>query len=198
MSVILKEYNIESMVNIKEVIKSKEKAKEENLIVKSLKFNDKQYYLIKYDRNKISINNENKLGLFKSILCDENNIYSFCPPKKITFEKFIETNNANDCTFEEQVEGTMISLFFDKNKDEWEISTRSRVGARCKFYKDAKFTYRYMFLEALNNCGIEFDIFDKSKCYSFVLQHPENKKVIPVKEPKVYLVGVYEFNNFVV
>ena len=55
-----------------------------------------------------------------------------------------------------------------------------------------------MFLDALNNCGIEFDIFDKKKCYSFVLQHPENKKVIPVKKPKVYLVGVYEFNSFVV
>ena len=94
MSVILKEYDIESIINIKEVIKSKEKAKEENLFVKSLKLNDKQYYLIKYDRNKVTINNENKLGLFKSIFCDEENIYSFCPPKKITFESFIETNNA--------------------------------------------------------------------------------------------------------
>ena len=104
MSVILKEYDIESFVNIKEVITSKEKAKKENLIVKSLKLNDKQYYLIKYDRNKVTINNEEKLGLFKSILCDEENIYSFCPPKKTTFESFIEKNNANECTFEEQVE----------------------------------------------------------------------------------------------
>ena len=47
MSTILKEYDIANLVNIKEVIKSKEKAEEENLIVKSLKFNDKQYYLFK-------------------------------------------------------------------------------------------------------------------------------------------------------
>tara|TARA_B100001063_G_C16777970_1_gene567410 strand:+ start:4714 stop:6048 length:1335 start_codon:yes stop_codon:yes gene_type:complete len=198
MDIPLRKYDIESIVNIKEVIQSKEKANKENLIVKSLVLNDKQYYLIKYNRNKVTINNESQLGLFKSILCDEEKIYSFCPPKKNTFESFIENNKANECRYEEQVEGTMISLFFDVNKEEWEISTRSRIGARCKFYKDAKFTYRYMFLDALNNCNIEFDIFDKKKCYSFVLQHPENKKVIPVKEPKVYLVGVYKLNNFIV
>ena len=88
MSVILKEYDIESIVNIKEVIISKEKAKEENLIVKSLKLNDKQYYLIKYDRNKLTINNENKLGLFKSIYIYIY-IYCFFLPKKSTFESFI-------------------------------------------------------------------------------------------------------------
>ena len=49
-----------------------------------------------------------------------------------------------------------------------------------------------MFLEALNNCGICRIFYIKVNVIKIVLQHPENKKVIPVKEPKVYLVGVYE------
>ena len=60
MDLALRKYDIESIVNIKEVIQSKEKANKENLMVKSLILNDKQYYLIKYDRNKVTINNETK------------------------------------------------------------------------------------------------------------------------------------------
>jgi len=35
----------------------------------------------------------------------------------------------------------------------------------------------------------------KTHCYSFVLQHPENQIVIPIKSPKLWLVAVYEIRN---
>jgi hypothetical protein len=32
-------------------------------------------------------------------------------------------------------------------------------------------------------------------CYSFVLQHPENRIVVPFKKPKLYLVAIYHIDN---
>jgi hypothetical protein len=36
------------------------------------------------------------------------------------------------------------------------------------------------------------DIFPKKYCYNFVLQHPKNKIILNIENPKLYLVGVYE------
>ena len=52
-----------------------------------------------------------------------------------------------------------------------------------------------MFLEASNNANFEFDILDKTLCYSFVLQHPKNRIVVPFKETQLYLVACYRINE---
>ena len=50
-----------------------------------------------------------------------------------------------------------------------------------------------MFFEAATN--LDFEQLDRSKCYSFVLQHPDNRIVIPFVTPQLYLVGVYSIHN---
>jgi hypothetical protein len=52
-----------------------------------------------------------------------------------------------------------------------------------------------MFLEACNNADFEFEILDKTLCYSFVLQHPKNRIVVPFKETKLYLCACYRINE---
>ena len=49
-----------------------------------------------------------------------------------------------------------------------------------------------MFLDAMNHCGLEFSHLNKKYIYSFVLQHPENRIVIPIISPKIYLAAVYK------
>ena len=49
-----------------------------------------------------------------------------------------------------------------------------------------------MFLDAMNHCGLEFGFLDPGVMYSFVLQHPENRIVIPIISPKIYLVAAYK------
>ena len=61
-------------------------------------------------------------------------------------------------------------------------------------------TFRTMFLEACNENNLVLDNLNKNKCYSFVLQHPKNRIVVPFKKPQLYLVSVYEIhdkNNFI-
>ena len=60
---------------------------------------------------------------------------------------------------------------------------------------DSHITYRYMFLDAMNHTGLEFDHLDKSCCYSFVLQHPKNRIVVPIVQPGIILTNKYKIEN---
>ena len=93
------------------------------------------------------------------------------------------------------VEGTMINVFYDPTYGAsgcWQISTRNTVGAEVSFYKGSNKTFNQMFMEAclFNNFNIQ--TLNPKFCYSFVLQHPENRIVVPFKKPQLFLVAVYE------
>jgi len=93
----------------------------------------------------------------------------------------------------------MINVFWDDSigvSGGWEIATRNTVGATSSFYKgpQAK-TFRDMFLEAAKEANLVLDTLVKTICYSFVLQHPENRIVVPFKKPQLYLVATFEIIN---
>ena len=153
------------------------------------------YNVIKYKKDKINNSNIKTLGLLRSIITDGQNIMCMAPPKSIYFEDFTNENQMIDCYFEEFIEGTMINVFWDYIISDWNIATKSNVGAKCKYNVTSKSTFRYMFLDAMNSCGLEFSDFDKNIVYSFVLQHPENRIVIPIIKPDIYLVAAYKINQ---
>ena len=153
-------------------------------------------YVLKYVKNQLTTENINSLGLFRSIIVDEEgNILSFAPPKSLNFDVFSQSNEYDTCYIQHFPEGTMINVFFDKHTDDWEISTRSSIGAKCNFNMDSNITYRYMFLDAMNHTGLEFDHLDKTCCYSFVLQHPKNRIVVPIANPGIILTNKYKIEN---
>jgi hypothetical protein len=90
----------------------------------------------------------------------------------------------------------MINVFFDPSiglTGGWEISTRNTVGATSTFYKSSSSkTFRDMFMEACSECKLDINQLDQELCYSFVLQHPENRIVVPFNKPNLYLVAVYK------
>jgi hypothetical protein len=89
----------------------------------------------------------------------------------------------------------MINAFWDPSiglTGGWEISTRNTVGARSSFFKGPNnVTFRDMFLEASAKNNLILDQLNKDLCYSFVLQHPNNRIVVPFNKPELYLVAVY-------
>jgi hypothetical protein len=160
--------------------------------------NGMSYKVIRYDKNFLSYDLVKSFGLCRSVIVNNNNkVVGFAPPKSILCEDFIKAypENSNGISAEEFVEGTMINVFWDDSiglTGGWEIATRNTVGATSSFYKGAKAkTFRAMFLEAAKDTNLVLDTLNKEVCYSFVLQHPENRIVVPFKKPDLYLVAAY-------
>ena len=70
------------------------------------------------------------MGLFRSIKTQlMENYFFMAPPKSIYFDDFVNENNIEDCYFEEFIEGTMINVFWDKYIEDWNMATKSNIGA---------------------------------------------------------------------
>ena len=128
-------------------------------------------------------------------------------------------NNNNNLLVEELVEGTMINVFYHKPNGQeegadWDLATKSCVGGNIVFHSLAnqpnneatnesnneatqppKKTFRRMFLECMNEAGLEFDALQKDCCYSFVMQHPNNHIVRQIRAPTLYLIAAYKIDN---
>ncbi len=164
--------------------------------------NNAIYKVVRYDKNFLHIDLIPSYGLCRSVIVNcNNNVVGFAPPKSIPCDEFIKkySEDTRGITAEEFIEGTMINVFWDDSiglTGGWEISTRNTVGATSSFYKGLKSkTFRDMFLEAALENRLVMDNLEKDKCYSFVLQHPENRIVVPFKQPQLYLVAVYSIRN---
>ena len=166
--------------------------------------NNSVYRVVRYDKNFLCHDLISSYGLCRSVIINSaNNVVGFAPPKSIAADVFIQKYPEhiidNFIVAEEFVEGTMINVFFDPSigiTGGWEISTRNTVGATSSFYKSphAK-TFRQMFMEAATENKLDISKLDAQFCYSFVLQHPENRIVVPFSKPQLYLVGVYGIVN---
>uniref|UniRef100_A0A6C0HDM6 T4 RNA ligase 1-like N-terminal domain-containing protein n=1 Tax=viral metagenome TaxID=1070528 RepID=A0A6C0HDM6_9ZZZZ len=161
--------------------------------------NNQSYKVIRYDKNFLSFDLISQNGLLRSVIINGNNrIVSFAPPKSIAWDTFVKENpvKTSDIVAEEFVEGTMINVFWDSTaglSGAWELATRNSVGGEVSFFKNANAkTFRTMFLEAASKSNFELNMLNPLFCYSFVLQHPDNRIVVPFKTPQLYLVAVYE------
>ena len=170
--------------------------------IESRTSNNSTYKVVRYDKNFLSSDLIPSYGLCRSVIINSNNkVVGFAPPKSISSEQFIQkySENTPGVVFEQFVEGTMINVFWDDSiglEGGWEISTRNTVGATSSFYKSKQSkTFRDMFLEAASENKMDFSILDKKYSYSFVVQHPENRIVVPFKKPQLYLVAVYSINT---
>jgi len=160
-------------------------------------YNDVTYDVIKYNKKLLTPDTISTYGLCRSVILNkEQHIVSFAPPKSMAPNLFLEKYPVKTprMVAEEMVEGTMINVFWDGVG--WEVATRSLVGAQNQFYLPPNpKTFFDMFQEAAVQCGLKLENLNPAFCYSFVLQHPENKIVVEFETPGLYLVAVYKINN---
>jgi len=163
---------------------------------------NQDYAIIRYDKNFLNVDLIPTYGLCRSVVVNsKNEIVSFSPPKSIRSEDFIRNypNKTDDILAMEFVEGTMMNVFWDKTTLTWVLSTRNTVGANSSFFvNENKITFSDMFWEAVKENNLNMEMLNKNNCYSFVLQHPKNRIVLPFKKPQLYLVGCYTIDKLTV
>ena len=167
--------------------------------------NNATYSVIRYDKNFLACDLIPTYGLFRSVIVNsQNKVVNFSPPKSIPTDTFIKkySETTEGVIAEEFVEGTMINVFWDDSiglTGGWEIATRNTPGGTSSFFKDTKGkkgkNFRDMFLEAAEKSNLVLHMLNPMYCYSFVLQHPENRIVVPFKKTQLYLTAVYAVEN---
>jgi len=181
------------------------------------------YSIIKYDKRGMGVTYEDykTIGMLRSVVVDEEGkIVCYSPPKSLyitdELEKHFDANNimceitetnTNEWYAEEFVEGTMINLFYSRGAsgEAWEVATKNTIGAKALFYspKNPKEeieiresdTFRNMFFETCAKIGFNYEELPKDVVYSFVLQHPKNRIVLPITAPTIYLIAVYRITQ---
>ncbi len=149
---------------------------------------DAAYAMIYYDK-KTSNMAAPTTQWFRSVVWNKATNHPVCvsPPRG---RKFMEAVDAGVTEFvvEEFVDGVMINMFYDGQR--WRMATRTQLDAQNHFY--GMRPYATLFQEAMfaQNAG---GFMDPALCYSFVLQHPDERIVVPCSFgiPCVYNVGTW-------
>lgn len=198
----LNKYDLTTIPGIKDLIMNKDCEKSNYIKLNKVECrtsNNNDYKIIRYDKNFLSCDLISTYGLCRSIIInDKNKIIGFAPPKSVPCENFLTkySENTNGVIAEEFIEGTMINVFWDENLGIWEIATRNTIGATSTFYKGPRAkSFRNMFFEAAKECNLKLENLEKEYCYSFVLQHPENRIVVHFYESTLYLVAIYKISH---
>ena len=203
-------YNLQTVPRISELLFNNDNtlsrdeiAKSLNLKLKTWKFGGVNYHILKYDKEWLARENENTIGLLRSVIFkDDGTIVCFAPPKSQNTEK-INITSEDQYVSEQFIEGTMINMFYEKENNSWQIATRTSVGGKLNFYMENGFkseeTFSSMFEEIENElCPNLRDKLNKKYMYSFVIQHPRNRIVKNVVEKRLYLVEIYEIDGLIV
>jgi hypothetical protein len=160
------------------------------------------YSIVRYNKEMLSSDLVSTYGLLRSVIMinsdksPHSNIVSFAPPKSLSGSDFMTLYPSKTSTIiaEDFIEGTMINVFYNMHTSSWQIATRNTVGAEVSFYNGSK-PFKQMFTEACAHNKFDIRNLNPLFSYSFVLQHPENRIVIPFKHPQLYLVAVYRISQ---
>lgn len=129
---------------------------------------------------------------FRSVVwnTEDNRAVALSPFKSIPLSSF---QPKSKLVAEDFWDGTMINMFYDQKTLEWQLATRSNIGASCRFYSQSTFSTLFWdtFREMTQSLSLSLNDFDKEMSYSWVLLHPQNRIVVPVV-PMLRLVQAFK------
>ncbi len=166
-------------------------------IYKQWRANNKNYSILKYNKTNLEREDYSSKGLLRSIIFSNNKINVFSPPKSLNYEKFINKYPVEECFAEEFIEGTMINIFYDSDVNKWEIATKTSVGAKMKYFREQP-NFNELFNDICKTYHINIENFNKEYIYSFVMQHPKNRFILPLIDTRLYIIAVYKVENLII
>ena len=149
------------------------------------------YVLVHYDKE-VSDMHQDNTKIFRSIVWNmaTNRPACISPARGGAFS----AAPASGWVAEEFVDGAMINAFYDETSANWKLASRTQLGAGSSFYGTRPFAE--LFAETCKVQGIDMATLDKSLCYSFVLNHPEERIVVPALygAPTLTLIAAYRID----
>lgn len=157
-----------------------------SLRVEEASSSENPFALIRYTKGVSDLTKEH-VRAFRSVVWDtiENRPVSVTPFKSEDGESLPQTPSTDGFVVERFVDGVMIGAFYDKYSDTWRVHTRSTLDARSRYYSQTK-TFRELFDDSFPR--EKWSTLNKTSSYTFILQHPENRIVSHVVEPRSTLV----------
>ena len=153
---------------------------------------DENLYIINIQKNIINMNPI--LNLCNGIILEKNTNKLVCnmfPIVKEYPDKY-EYTSFNNIVIEEVVDGTLIKLYYYNNK--WNIATNRCIDASKAFWISTTSFYD-LFMEASNAINLNFESLNKTYCYAFILQHPQNRNVKVYAEPNIVYIYSFDLAN---
>ncbi len=134
----------------------------------------------------------------RGIILDKNTFETICYP----FNRFynygeiyaakIDWENAE---IFEKLDGTLINLWWDKEFNKWQVSTRNMIYGEGLINENpllskSKRTFSQLFWEIFEEKEIDINKFDRKNTYCFELCSLENKVIKEYKERNIYLLTI--------
>ena len=174
---------LDCLASITDFEETKKILEEKNLIVKN--YDNLDLFLVKYDKSKSDMGDKD-VRKCRGLILEKNTNKPVCiPPLKSEKLDILNQHDFSKLVVEDFPDGTMINVF--KYKDQLMISTRSNIGANCRYYSPK--TFKMMFEESIDDeTFAKLSNIEEGVSLSFVLQHPENIIVSKYKSPSMVLV----------
>jgi hypothetical protein len=120
-----------------------------------------------------------------TIICQQTDkLLCYTLKAKQSYDKFINNNLINEITIQKYYDGTMINIYY--HDDKWCLSTKTIIDGFASKWKSRK-----SFAELFNEIReFKYDILDKNCCYSFILQHKDNRIISQIDSNTIILVLV--------
>lgn len=141
--------------------------------------------LIHYDKKKSDMTLPH-VGSFRSVIWNARTNRPMCIAPVRSRKLTDSLSLTEDAVVEDFIDGVMINMFWDGTM--WRCATRTQLDASGHFY--GKRPFAELFTETFLATGLNFNDFDRDLCYSWVLQHPSERVVVPIPYgvAKLYLV----------
>ncbi|KAI9143113.1 hypothetical protein BKA69DRAFT_1037232 [Paraphysoderma sedebokerense] len=109
------------------------------------------------------------------------------PNESVTAATTVFRNSSDIIQVQEKYDGHLLKLYY--YKDEWRVSSNSKIDTQKPRDKYPNKSNYELFMEAAVCSDLDFSRLNKSHAYFFERLHPECAMVVQVKSPKLYHIG---------
>lgn len=135
---------------------------------------DPAYAVIHYDKKKSDLSVAHAPACRSLVWNKVTNQLVMTGPCRST--PFPDALPEGEFTVEEFVDGVMINMFYDPVTMDWRLSTRTQLDASGNFF--GKRPFAELFWETFAASGLDKEALPKDACFTWVLQHPEERIVV--------------------